>query len=47
MFRCASSACSTAIAIAFGFSAEVGISFEFYPARKASRLNPIETLRFE
>jgi len=37
----------SSVLLSFGVSATIGIVFGYYPARRASKMNPIEALRYE
>ncbi len=38
---------SDSVMMAFGFSMMIGVLFGFYPALRASRLDPIQALRHD
>jgi putative ABC transport system permease protein len=47
MVQWSTSISPVAVAVSFGISAAVGIFFGYYPARQASQVAPLSSLRYE
>ncbi len=47
LFSLTAAISTSAVLLAFGVSAGIGIIFGYYPAKRASKLNPIDALRYE